>query len=128
MRDRSGLGAKPYQINKCQTNAIKRPSYTPVRQLCGYHEADRRHWQSLCTWRDEVDVFDSLEALLEVLLNGLRIFRLSKNLQQIIIGHEVEAREHHPLEDSGCGANDGIHLCIVRRTETSPISRLLCKG
>lgn len=44
-----------------------------------------------------MDVLDPLEALLEMLLHGLRILGLPQNLQQIVVGHEVEAREHHPV-------------------------------
>lgn len=43
-----------------------------------------------------MDILDAFEALLEVLLHGPGILGLSKDLQQVVVRHEVEAREHHP--------------------------------
>lgn len=50
------------------------------------------------TWGDEVNVLDSLEAFLEMLLYGFGVPRLAQYLQQVVIGHKVEPREDHPVQ------------------------------
>lgn len=59
-----------------------------------------------------MDVLDPLEAFLEVLLHSLRVLGLPQNLQQIIVGHEVEAREHHPLADKTSHAVEMIGVWL----------------
>lgn len=44
-----------------------------------------------------MNILDPLEALLEVLLHGLGVLGLPQNLEQIVIRHEVEPGEHHPI-------------------------------
>lgn len=41
--------------------------------------------------------FDVVEAFFEVRLHSLRVTGLAQNLQQVIVGQEVEAREHMSL-------------------------------
>lgn len=59
------------------------------RKILRYH---------LPTGRDEMDVLDSLEALLEMFLHGLGVPRLAQDLQEVVIRHEVEPREYHPTK------------------------------
>ena len=52
------------------------------------------------TWGYQVDVLDALKAFLEVLLDGFGIPRLPQYLQQVVVGHEVEPREDHPVQQN----------------------------
>lgn len=45
------------------------------------------------TYRSEMHLVDAFKALLKVLLNILWLLRLTKNLDEVLIGEEVEARE-----------------------------------
>ena len=47
--------------------------------------------------RLELDLVDVLEALAQVRLHGLRVLGLREDLQQLVVGQEVEAREADPL-------------------------------
>mmetsp|Transcript_14484 Transcript_14484/g.50938 ORF Transcript_14484/g.50938 Transcript_14484/m.50938 type:complete len:237 (+) Transcript_14484:8216-8926(+) len=44
-------------------------------------------------WRLQLQILDALEALLDVFLHQLRVPGLAQNLEQVVVGQEVEARE-----------------------------------